>query len=533
MKKFISFLLVSVLMLNFSAALVFADNADYTDKFIDIMYNEMLKGSYDGTISVKNNSSWEFIDELIKADETEPDGNNYENSMAQLFDAIDIKALAESAVNIDGTIKADYNISENYDKIQMYAAFTLNKPIVLNESLSFSVDTAFEMYLDSDFSDLKNPVYKITMKYPINKKYIYIDYSEIIKQTLSQFPDSEISEEVIYSSVKTYMNNLITATKASYKKNAAITYSNNTYTMKMDDKGFKNFIFDVFDAVFNSMDFVKFMSPETENFEENLTEMKKEFENFKLLANKITILGENGYTILCKVDNNNKPCEINSSVDISINLYDIANVFGIEDMAADLSKIGRDKCGIGITASENYKLSNVGTDIAIGYPVLTSENSVNFAKLMEEQTKQEQNYAGNDFGFPHDISYFSSQYNGYRIERDGENYLPVRAIADGLCIPDENIMVGSNGIITLLIPDTVNLPFKTLSFYENGNSFFVDGQEFWIEHPTFETDGATYLPLCALNLINIDIISIETSEDFDPNTGEATVYTWFHAYLNK
>lgn len=523
MKKFISFLIAAVFTLNLCTSLVFASDADYTDKFIDILYTDMLKGSYEGTMSIKNNNSWEFIDELIKSEEND---SYYNTGMSQLFDPVDIKSLAESTVNLDGTVKADYNISENYDKIQMHAALTLNKPLVLSDTLSFSVNTALEMYMDADFSDLKNPVYKLTIKYPINKKYIYIDYSEVLKQTLSQLPDSEISEEIVYSAIKTYMDSLIKAAKASYKKNATVTYSNSTYTMKMDDKGFKSFMFDIFDTVLNSMDFVKFMSLESENFEEDLAEMKKDFEDFKLLAEKITILGDGGYTISCKMDNNNKPCEMTSAIDISLNLYDIANVFGLTDIAADLSDIGRGKCGISINANQNYKLSNIGNDIAINYPVLSNENSVDLAKLMEEELTKE-----NDYNYTHNQNYFSATYDGYRVEQNGETYLPTRAFVDSLYYSnDDNIMV-NDGIVTIIAPKDSVLPFNTLSFYENGNSLFVNGQEFWLEHPTFEADGITYLPLCALRIINIDVTRISTSHNYDIATDTTYVSTRFYANL--
>ena len=109
-------------------------------------------------------------------------------------------------------------------------------------------------------------------------------------------------------------------------------------------------------------------------------------------------------------------------------------------------------------------------------------------------------------------TYFYASYDGYRVERNGETYIPARAFAESCNIYGENIMYNEESdIVTLIAPKNgATLPFETLSFYGNGNSLFVNGQEFWIGAPTFEEGGTTYIPIAALNIININIFDFIT-----------------------
>lgn len=541
MKKVLSMLVAVVLSLNLCAVAVFADNSDSdADKLFEMLYSDMLNASYESTISIKNNSSWDFIDEIMKAEESSDDyapaAANYYDLTSQIFDPVDFKILAESAVELSGEMKADYNISENYDKVQMYSKFKLNKPIALNEQLTFSVDTAFEMYMDMDFSDLKNPIYKITINSPLNKKYIYIDYSEVLNQTLSQFSELPVSEELIYSTLQSYIKNMVNAVKESYKKNSTVTYSNQTYTMKMSDAGFKNCIFDVFDVIMNSTDFISLMAVEESDkrkMENDLNSFKESIKYFKNVINKVTILGEDGYTATYKVDNDGKLTEFSTELDISINLYDIACAINDQNMIDYFAPAGKEKCQIDIAVKEDCNILKLG-EVTVNYPTLTDENSIDVAKLMKEVLNYygEDAYQEEDTYTTSNLKYFYGTYDGYRVERNGETYIPARAIAGSFRMFSENITIDESGIVTFTSSNSVP-PFKTLAFYENGNSVFIDGVEFWIDNPTFEEDGTTYIPISALKLMNISILYIKTIHSYDVDTGETSVYTAFQMNLEN
>jgi len=524
MKRLGSFLLALVVVLNLCTGLVFANTETSTvaDKFFDIMYNQSLNGSYDGTFSMKTDQPLEFVDKMVAIESSDEEISTYD-----MFNPMDYKLFAESLASVDGTMKADYNISETFDKMQMYAKMTFNKPIVLNENLSLEANVGYEVYLDFDFTNMQNPVYKITMKTPMNPKYIYIDYSALLKQTMTQFADLAVSEDAVYSAMKSYIESTMKTLKESMKNNSTVTFANNTYTMKVDDKGFKNMMFDVIDAVTSSTELVKLMTVDVEETEEAVEEMKSAMAVVKEIANKFTILGTDGYTISYKVDNSGKPVEVTESVDISINIYDITNAVG-NPPPQEYDSITRDDWNIDIVATTNLKYSNVGQAVTINYPVLTADNSFDLAKIMEKEMNEEYNNS-------YEKSWFSASYDGYRVERGGETYIPIRAFAKSCSIyNDENILYNEDtAIVTLIAPKNsyAKLPFETLSFYGNGNSIFVDGQEHWIGYPTFEVDGTIYIPLSALKFININIDEIETTHTYYTETKETTVRTYFSGYL--
>lgn len=523
MKKTITFFMSIIMVLNLITGLAFADNAtNAADELIDILYSRNLSGSYSGTFSVKTDEALEFIDELIKIDNSD----NSEPTIYDLFSPIDYRSIANSLATVDGTVKSDYEISENFDKIRMYAEISFNKPLSLNENLTIAANMGFQMYMDFDFSDISNPIYNIIMKTPINPKYIYINYSELLKQTSDKLSDLSISDETMYTAFISYISNTVNSIKSSMKANSTVSFANNVYTLKIDDKGFKNIIFDVADSVLSSTDFLSLIAIDGEN-SADIDELKSLINSLKDACQKFTVLGENGFTAVYKVDNNGKLTEFSEETDISINLYDISNAFDTF-IPEEYSQIPRESWNIDIATNSEVKYTNTETAPTIIEPTLTNDNSFDFVKL----TKATEDYAENE---KYEITNFYFYINGDKIERDGEFYIPARTFAETCNITDEGILYNSDSdMVTLIASDSdYILPFETLSFYTNGHSLIVNGEDFWIGAPTFEENGITYIPVKALGIIGIEIYSINSKTFYDINSGDADVYTSVYGYLNR
>lgn len=523
MKKTITFLTAMIMVLNLFTGLVFADSPSTpADKLFDILYSQTLSGSYEGKFSVETDETLEFIDKLVETDQTE----NGEPTFFDMYNPMDFKIFANSLANVSGTINADYAISENFDKIQMNAAFSLNKPISFNENLEIAADLGFQMYMDFDFSDISNPVYNLIIKSPMSPKYIYINYSELLKQTTEKFSDLSISNETMYTAFINYISDMVDAIKSSMKANSTITFANNVYTMKINDKGLKNIFFDISDSIMSSTDFLKLIMAEN-NDSSSVDELKTMIDSFKQISNKFTILGADGYTALYKVNNKGELVEIKESVDISTNVFDICNAFG-QTLPDTYSSISREDWNIDITSNSDYKYTNIGKAPTITAPTLTNDNSFDFAKLMSD-------FNTPDSSEKREITNFYFYISGDKIERDGEFYIPARVFAENCNIGGDGILYNPESEMVTLIASNSDyiLPFETLSFYTNGHSFIVNGEDFWIGAPTFEENGVTYIPLKALGIIDIDIYSITSTTFYDINTGKSDEYTSVYGYINK
>ena len=379
---------------------------------------------------------------------------------------IDFKMLAESIAESETTVSVSYNSSEDFKKADFAIWAESDTPIKFNDSFELSAWAKVGMWMKYDFTDAENPVYEMILDIPFMKKYQVMDLSEYMKENPSYISlfNAEYLQEI---------NQLATE---SLIKNAKITASGNTYTVKLDDAGMKAYISEVFDISKKFMD--------EENAEDIFEEIGTVFEN-------ISVLGDDGITMKISCDSRKNITVQDMSIHISFNVYDLLTA-----ISKDTTGLEREKAFIDFTAVSDSKISGIGKT-KVEFPDINDENS-NIINV------DSYGYTGG----------YSTRIDEEPLFEDGKVYFPIEAIIKNCKVE----MTNEDGKITLYDPSSKQTAVTEI----NGKTVTTHGETYDIEKPVvIERDGCIYAPSDFLYAVNIYTHS--ANYDLDKNR----FYFWF------
>ena len=388
------------------------------------------------------------------------------NSEYDTFQMFDAQMFFESLADMNMTAAAKVNISADYKKIQLSVEGVSSIPMQINRNLRLTADTKTGMWLDMDFSDDKNPKYTYIMQNPSMNKYMTADVIALMRETDPDNAEKSISlmkaffnKDVIQALSKTAKDSLI--------KNSKMTKNGKIYTFTFDDKGIKQFYFDIFEKI-NPVISMTMDKDEKKEFEKTYKSAKKAVSDFE-------IVGKKGISMKYTLDSSGNISVSEISAEIDTNVFDfIKALFGF---SADIKK---EDCNINFVLNVKSEFKNVNKSVNITAPVITAENSFNLNEYIR------QNSATPDYDY--DDCWFTVETDTYKEYENGELAFPLRDVAEAFGIPKENISC-SNGVITILGTGKGAADFKTAVITENSTAMTVDGESFELHTPVTETNG--------------------------------------------
>ena len=450
MKKIISILLVLVLC--FSATSVFAApdieklfNAEYTD------YEVVTE------LSLTLDKPLELLDSLSKL----IDESLYSENI--LFtDIIDLRDLVESLFGSTQTMNMKCDISKDYKKVNIYLSEASNTPIKINKNLTITADAKSEMWINFDFSDIDNPIYKVIASAPASDRYMVMDYTKLFgdlddDESLSAI-SSILNEEYIETINKISLDTL--------KKNAEISYKGGCFVIKMDDSQAKSWIIDI---VYEALKLTNI--PDVEFTEEQANQIK-------IMLSGIKIFGKNGIEMKYKANSKGIISAEESKISFDANLFDIFTLAGV----SDIEGLTKDNSNIAFTIKTKSEYKKVNKDEKVKFPTLTEENTIEMFEFSESEYK----YDDEEYVPQWEYVFF---YTTEPPLEKGRVYVPLREFISALTEEDAYIS-WDNGTTTIT---SVTKFFNTITFSEGSCSVIKDGNEIILQEPIKTIDDKTAL----------------------------------------
>lgn len=346
-----------------------------------------------------------------------------------------LRTLVESVFDTTSKIDVKASVSKDYKKMAVEMSGSSTVPLKFGENLKNTTEMNQKMWMELDFSDINKPVYRMIQLNPLlGDKYVVMDMGEILGEEMKTFAglmNIMLSNDGI---------NLLKAKMTdSIKEHAKIAGKGSNIKLVFDDKATKRFLLDAFDAVSNLIKAFGGDKLSAAGLDADMLDVETIREIFTPVKD-ISIFGDEGIVYDITVKNGLVSTE-NVKFSIDLNLYDVICAFD-PDAAAEGFFLDKENSNIAFSVSANCKYKSVNKDVAINFPTLTKENSVNLAdSLVSAMPEPAENLEMYDFP-----QYYSVVAYGYPIELDGKDYIPVRDLFSAYGVADEDI-TWDNGTI--------------------------------------------------------------------------------------
>ncbi len=350
MKRILSLLLIAVMTLGGIAA------SAETATLFSVMETPVFSACETAEFSMVLNKPFEFINDLIP-----------EEDLADI--PFDVKMLTESVCKFSETVDASFTASEDFKKMKLSATTQSTMPLEFGENFKTEVWAKVGMWMDYDFSDADNPVYKMIMRVPFNNKYIVVDFADVDAESeiqLEQF--MEYIEKYTSEEYTKEMNAFIASLILSDMK-VEETVKNSEYIISADDAAFKSIVKKLankfYDVYSDALKFYEITGDENLRFQ---------IEQYISVLDEIPVLGKDGLKI--KVSLKDKKISSSEvSVHIDCNLYDAISAYGV-----DMSRFNRDKWQIDCVLSAKTVMEKINEEIEIVFPSSPRKTQKIFSK---------------------------------------------------------------------------------------------------------------------------------------------------------
>jgi len=477
MKKFASILLV--FLISFSFLTAFAKTPDYLEGFDS--------ADFKITYEIKVNK----ISDFLFAE------------LAKELGFEDKSALDNLNLSFTGKVEAYGDLP----KAKMYVKAPkeeLQKIIgALNPTAEAIGD--YEVWIDLDFTDLQNMVYKVILKTPDEEKYIYLDFAQYLN--VSQ-PGINIDFSKLEQAAKEKLEPIV----EGYKKALENVKTIEEYNEKTGDYKFVipassiyealnilvEYTFTNFDKIVGAyIDYMKEIDEEAANSLKEVLPSNLELLSYQAMAKMVVqtikdmdIFADDALVISASQNKEKNEVYMKLALNIQTNLYDALGKSTLmseqelkETFPIDGVNVKKEDFDIDLSVSINYEYSNLNA-AKVDFPVLTEQNSIDYIKkIAEEQRLYEINQN------------FYINVNDKRVLFDtapyidnGTTFVPIRKLMNALGVADDKITY-DNGVVQIYGD---NLEITLLI---NSTKAYVNGQEVQLLSAPIIKDDRTYVPL--------------------------------------
>ncbi|MDD4689636.1 MAG: stalk domain-containing protein [Eubacteriales bacterium] len=454
MKRLTCTILVAIMVL--SSVTAYAS----TDTLFKALETDIVSAKTRTELSMKLNKPFEFINEFMG----EEDMN---------YVPFDVKMLAESACNATEIMDMSYSISEDGKKVRMACSTQTTLPLQFSDNFKADIWSQVGFWVDADFTDEQSPYCRVTYKVPFSKKYLVLDYADVIESSdfsVEKFTDyvKKYSDEEVKKEMFEFFKELVVNNMTIHE-----TSNNRVYVLKTDDQGFKNMVKATAEKLFDVINDSLGVKEELDS-----QDYRYQFEQYLSVLDEFNILGKDGISV--KVTLKNGLINISEfSMHIDCNLHDALSAFGI-----DMSKYTRDKWWLDLTLNVNTTYEDVNKDINIEFPELTEENSKNIF----------------DDDYNYEYMYDTAYVNTKPVEAndDGKFTLPLKDAMAGFRIAKKYYTVDGDKIV--ITPREGHYNFTTSEMTVGSNILTVDGVQTTLYTPVTKDDkGVVSIPVDAIS----------------------------------
>lgn len=415
---------------------------------VELKIEPMFNYSTDAVVSLDFTTADELTAAIVEMDGEAPD----------VFDPV---TLFETLLSFDGKATVEADISEDYNKIKLSMQASYDYDVDVNPNLGIGLDLKMGAWLDMDLSDLNNPRCDVILYTPMSTKYMYCNLFDYIPDDQNKLMTVAMLKMILNEEFISDINQTLLD---AYEKNAEITVDGDVATIKLSNDALLRIIDELIPVFVEKV--ASAMSVPEEQLEyvviPSISEMG------------IQLLGENGFVV--KYNTKDYSSEINC--DININLSDLMATFVGEEYPYENDMI----LGFTMTGTETYY--DIGKTV-VDFPELSEENSIN----LKDVFLREHEYYEEDYYEPEYPFFYTSTYETYMPDVEGEIYVPFRALLEDAYGGNVNIEF-DNGHIT--VTSEYFTDFEKLSFKVGDSKANVDGSDFNVGEIILK-DGVTYV----------------------------------------
>ncbi|MBQ7900457.1 MAG: hypothetical protein IJ365_00655 [Clostridia bacterium] len=428
---------------------------------VSILYDAMTTPYFSATadteFSVKLNRPLTFLNQL------DEEQRNY-------IKPVDIKQLAESAMNMTETATSSAVVDPSYRKIELAMESELNLPLEFNDNLKADIWALVGVWYEMDLNDINKPIFNMVFKLPFSDKYIVMDYSDMVK---SGADISTVLNAIENYSSGNFINELSNYMLSLIKANCTIKEYRTAreYVITADDAGFKAIVDGIVQKYF-------------EIAEQNMGEAAKDvftqefYDEMNSLGDKlnnIPILGDEGFKMKVTVNNKKQLVSVDTDIDICVNIYDIMSAF-----EEDVVQYNRDDWYVDLLLSTRTAYSKLNEDIHIAFPQMDDTNSISITDSY-----------GYGFYNEDDISVYTS----YPLQPDsaGDFMLPLRDCLASAGVGASEYTI-TDGVVAIT-PQREDGGIAKATLEVGSNKMLVNGSEKTLSRRVEKTDdGVVTVP---------------------------------------
>lgn len=385
-----------------------------------------------------------------------------------------LRTLTESVFGTETQADMAFSVSDDFKKIRCEVKSETLIPLIFSESFKNVSEVSEEMWLEFDFSDMSNPIYKIVQKTPLfGDKYAVIDMASILGEDFGEF--AEVMNLLLNPAVIKEIQN---GSFELMKKHGEITKKGNTYTLHFSDSGAKAYIAEIIKLAFDI----------EKTFDTELLPSGDVFETVTNALDKIKIFGDKGINAVYTVSGG-KITSCASEVSFDLNVYDIISTFAPEALqVSDEPFITKENSEIAFTLTGTANYKNLGKSVNVVLPELTEENSFDVSKMLFGSSAYAEIEEETTFATEY---YYGAGSGGY-LQKNGYVYLPLRAVFNAYGVEDGDV-IWDNGKIT--VESNGACPYFDEIVCSVSDNFCIlnGGTEIYLNEPLISANGITYI----------------------------------------
>ncbi len=278
----------------------------------------------------------------------------------------DVENLNNSRMNFK--IKMNSNADQTKMQMAMNMQIVSPEPSFVEE---FADGMEMNAWYDWDFTDQENPKYNVIMQVPGEEQYQYFDYIKLMELsgiTVDSFTDLMDTEKA--AQMEAVLMEGIDAEKFQPE------YKDGKYVITLDEETIKA---SAKTLMLNMGDFMKSfftvslsgdMAKQEQDYVNMITEFFEKLDGVQLFADDAVVL-------TTELDDQKQLKQQEMEINLKTNLVQIGNAFALDN--GDLDEKDAD---IDLTVSMKISYSKINEEVAIDFPELTENNSVDIIGLM-------------------------------------------------------------------------------------------------------------------------------------------------------
>ena len=443
--------LLTALLLVFAAIGANAQSFDFLSQvYPDYTGNYTFSLTFDNADSVAS-----LLKELNMPDEI----NNF----------IDVKAMLEGLLSVDGTLVTEMSFSKDFKKGEIALTSDSVHGITVNKNLELNAKCKLGMWMSVDMTDITAPKCTVIYSYPFTNKYMHIDLFDMLteqsdKDAMAGFFASVFNEQ--------FMNDISTFSAGLVAKYADIKMSGSTATVKIDAAAFSSILSELAPKI-NEL-YKPLMTAYGDGSDE-YNAVAESMDMMKKLA-ELTFVGKDGITLTYRLSGG-KITACSANLDMQIDIKQIYKLLTGEDW--QLANNGT----LDFTFKYNASLSKYGTT-KVNIPVLTADNSFSLNDMINDLTP------GGQYDPSENYVWIPVETTALPVI-DGTFYIPVRDFANAACEDAE--ITFNNGEIRITNKEGSDAPFSEMVLNAGSDKVTINGTEYTANGNTFIDNSMTFV----------------------------------------